>query len=291
LTIDTDYIMSCVRPPAPLLAPPPSNGATTKRTSIPRTPTHGTTRPWGLGKIHNSMSFFFRLGGSRIRTPLEYREQELASQHGTVLWIMWKLFHHVARWFGHEQHKRPRLARTEETMHSSVRIRMGKEGLGYDDKGTYDSQALQGWVMHGVETNPDTPIAMNAPGQVGQMTGVVWKKNITAEDVQQNGMLKVRKNPTTGDETTTVEIPEEPLGAFEHDILRLWPEINSIFHTLQPGKHKKHVRKASTYPSDPKKNGKKGSHVSSGESSGITNRRNGLTLDTGNDLRKRTETA
>lgn len=319
LTIDTDYIMNCVRPTAALLAPPPSNGVSAKRTSIPRAPTHGTTRPWGLGKIHNSMSVFFRLGGSRVRTPLEYREQELASQHGTVLWIMWKLIHHVGRWAGHSQHQRARLARTEETIHSSVRIRMGKHGLGYDDQGTYDSQALQGWVMHGLETNPDTPIALNAPGQVGEMKNVVWKKSIVAEDVQSDGRVKAKAqakgkgkgSTSTTTETITIEIPEELLGAFEHDMLKLWPEINSIFHSLQPGRHEKQVRKASTYPTERKSSsGKWGSHGGTGgESStnaaaqarngsgsegkyGSGSGRDGLTLDTtGDGMKRRTETA
>ncbi|KAK5055342.1 hypothetical protein LTR84_013092 [Exophiala bonariae] len=294
LTIDTDYIMNLVRPTAALLAPPTSNGTSAKRMSIPRPPTHGTTRPWGLGKIHNSMSFFFRFGGSRVRTPLEYREQELASQHGTVLWIIWKLIHRIGLAFGHSQHLRPRLARTEETIHSSVRIRMGKHGLGYDDKGTYDSQALQGWAMHGVETNPETPIALSTPGQVGEMKNVVWKKNVTAEEVQTNGRVKARVNGTNGDvETKPLVIPEEPLGAFEHEILKLWPEINEIFHTVQPGKHEKHVRKASTYPTERKSSGKRGSH---GHGHGVgdermTNGRDGLTLDTGSELRNRIETA
>ncbi|KIX07996.1 uncharacterized protein Z518_02650 [Rhinocladiella mackenziei CBS 650.93] len=270
LTINQGYIMDLIKPQETL-----SQGHQTftrdgrMRTS---TNTQPHLRPWGLGKIHNSMTFFFKLGGSRIRTPGEYREEELASQHGTLLWILWKLSHRVTRLFGHQGYILPRLARTNETIHSSVRIRMGKDGLGYNDKGKYDSQALQGWVMHGMETNPDTPIALGAPGPVGKMKNVVWKKAIYPEKLI-GGKVKIVQ---TKGKTETIQLEEEPLGVFERQILQLWPEIQRDFDTIVPGRHDQQVNKASTYPL--------GGYV---DEPADTNG-NGLKLDTG---KRRSETA
>src|SRR5438552_13903049 len=95
------------------------------RLSVKRHEKMGTpTREWGTGKIHDSMTLFFRLGGSKTRTPGEYCE--IDQSHANT---------------------NRKLANTGEVMHSSVRIRMGRQGLGYNDKGTYDSEALQGWTM------------------------------------------------------------------------------------------------------------------------------------------------
>jgi uncharacterized protein (DUF2235 family) len=196
-------------------------------------------RPWGLGKIHNSMTTFFLLGGSRVRTPGEYREPELASQHGTLLWMFWKIGHRV---LGKTQHTTPKLNRTNETIHASVRIRRGKNGYGYDDKGTYDPPALKGWGMHGLETNPDTPIAINAPGAVGKMTGVVYKKAVAPETVEKG---QVRDLESRG-KKDVLELREEPLGVFERQILQLWPEINKDFDTI--GTEGAQVDRVQTHP-------------------------------------------
>jgi hypothetical protein len=210
-------------------------------------------RPWGLGKIHDSMSFLFKLGGSRIRTPGEYREQELASQHGVLFWMIWKIFHHFTKRFEDTDHALPRLRRTNETIHSSVRIRMGKNGLGYNDKGKYDSEALQGWVMHGMETNPDTPIALNNPGQVGKMKNVVWKKAVYPEklikappaDGLQKGKVEILQS---GKKSDTIELEEDHLGDFERKILQMWPEISDNFDNIVPGRHQQKVDRAHTVP-------------------------------------------
>ncbi|KAL2432670.1 hypothetical protein ABEF95_014355 [Exophiala dermatitidis] len=222
-------------------------------------------RPWGLGKIHDSFTFFFKLGGSRVRTPGEYREQELASQHGMLVWMVSKLHDRLRRLLPGKAGKQvpllPRLQRTNETIHSSVRIRMGRDGLGYNDKGKYDCDALQGWVMHGVETDPETPIAESTPGSaVGKMTSVVWKKVVPAEkvvdvdvDASVDGgkRVSVVEDYEEGEEvkkTQVIELPEEPLGQFERTILRFWPEINSGFDSIVPGKHAKKLNRAGTYP-------------------------------------------
>jgi hypothetical protein len=214
-------------------------------------------RPWGLGKIHNSMSFFFRLGGSKTRTPGEYTETERAAQHGTLWWIFEKICHKLLLRLGFFQPKpMPRLKNTNETFHSSVRIRMGKNGKGYDDKGRYDSEALQGWVMEGDLTQPDTPWQKSQPGQPGSMRNVVWRKKVVSK----------KQDPKTGtitSETQVLGITEDVMGAFERKILQLWPEIDKDFDVITPGGHEFHTSGRSLTDPAQQSNGINGArHVS-----------------------------
>ena len=206
-----------------------------------------STRPWGLGKIHDSMSFFFRLGGSKIRTPGEYRETARASQHGT-LWFLAQKFGSRLGFF--KDMPMPRLANTNETFHSSVRIRMGKNGKGYNDKGSYDSEALSGWVMSGEAAHPDTPHQMTMPGLAGAMKNVVWRKKVPRGPAG-NGKAKVLE----GEEEEVIEIREDEMGVFEKKILQLWPEISEQFDAIVPGQHRQDgfgvkgaKRRSQTYP-------------------------------------------
>ena len=169
-------------------------------------------------------------------------------------------------------------------MHSSVRIRMGKDGLGYDDKGTYDSEALQGWIMHGIETDPETPVALGAPGLVGKMKGVVWKKaayperNVKAKE--KGARPKVEQLEREGPRDL-IEIKEDPLGDFERTVLKLWPEIQRDFDSVVPKKHEQSVNKAHTYPATQnKRQGSQGGRQARDSGTGSTGSRDGLRLVT-----------
>lgn len=211
------------------------SSTTSSRTNPPRMPTFHTPngafpttiRPWGLGKIHDSMSFFFRLGGSKIRTPGEYTETERAHQHGS-LWFMARKISYRLHLFNIKP--MPRLQNTHETFHSSVRIRMGKRGKGYNDKGFYDSEALQGWVMSGDAADPKTPHQLTMPGTAGAMKNVKWHKRVTK-----------RNERGEEEEIETLEIPEDDMGEFEKRILRLWPEISDEFDVITPGGHRREI--------------------------------------------------
>ena len=211
-----------------------------------------TPRLWGNGKIHNSMSFFFRLGGSKIRTPMEYREPKRASEHGTLWWIIKRCAYHLTLHLGGREKVTPRLRHTNETIHSSVRIRMGKNGLGYDDKGRYDSAALKDWTMVGEEANPNTPHQLTAPGEAGAMKNVRWRK------------VTKRRNEKTGEkEEEKIEMQEDEMGHFEKTILQLWPEIEDTWASVRPGGHRQSVARAQTYPTrQPSRKEKKGSRSS-----------------------------
>jgi uncharacterized protein (DUF2235 family) len=185
-----------------------------------------SVREWGTGKIHDSMTLFFRLGGWKTRTPGEYRETE--RKHGS----------------GGEglQTMRRKLVSTGESIHSSVRIRMGRQGLGYNDKGTYDSEALQGWTMKATEeVAPPSPVDVHSPGAVlkGRISDVRWVKTIPGDK-----------------ETPELILLEDELGSLERTVLESWPELYEEFDTIMPGSHATSMRRSSTFPPDhPHSNG------------------------------------
>jgi len=234
---------------------------------------HQRVPSWGLGLLHNSMKGFFLLGGSRTRTPMQYRQQELAGQHGTLVWMFFEIVDKVKS-FLHvpKADQMPMLVGTNETVHSSARIRMNHDRTGYHNRGKYDPPALSGWVAEGVATNPETPIAQNLPGETGWFTHVLWKKDV--------------KNKTG--QTETLQMREDVLGGFEQQVLQLWPEIADNFDSTRPGHHPVEVRKASTFNAGPDIYGRgpsSGREVSAGQRDGLRIVANGL----GNDGIKKPE--
>ena len=81
-------------------------------------------RPWGLGRIYQSMTFLFQLTGSQVRTPGRYTRTNPKTNEPTTA----------------------RLFDTEETIHPSVRIRQELDGRGPDDKGSYRPKPLSSWL-------------------------------------------------------------------------------------------------------------------------------------------------
>lgn len=97
------------------------------------------------------------------------------------------------------------LTGTNETMHASVRVRMALGGHGYDDKGSYESDALQGWKYEWeAYAQPDTPFQLTQPGEVGKLKNVEWVK------FSSNGDKEI------------LRMPEDKMTAFERVILRHW---------------------------------------------------------------------
>lgn len=83
---------------------------------------HRPVRPWGLGKIYESLKGFYLLSGKRDRTP--------------------GLYHRVDPNTGRPT--QTPLRDTNERIHRSARIRLELDGLGYDDVGLYRCEALLG---------------------------------------------------------------------------------------------------------------------------------------------------
>ncbi len=167
------------------------------------------------------MTLIFRFAGKARRTPHEYRATDR---------LTYKATH--------------RLLNTHEYVHASVRIRMGLRGYGYNDKGLYDSEGLQGWTMEGTETSSSssnsstsTSSSTTAPGrktQLGTLTDVKW----------------VRKDPQERDDPDLV-MPEDELGALEREIMKSWPDVEKGFAMIRPGAHPLKMHKSSTDPTEP----------------------------------------
>jgi len=184
---------------------------------------HQPVREWGLGKIHDSMTFFFKLGGKKIRTPMQYTQPNPKDLKPFAVEILQSLLHL------HPSDSGLPLHNTNEHVHASVRIRMGRNGRGYGDgkSSSYDSEALQGWTMYGLEASPSQPTTQ---GDAGQMNNVGWKKKVKRQG--QDGQT----------EEVTLEMPEDEIGALERKIMGLWPEISDNFESIRPGQHAASVR-------------------------------------------------
>jgi hypothetical protein len=154
------------------------------------------------------MTLFFRLGGTKFRTPMEYESTEPKTHLPTG----------------------KRLEHTNESVHSSVRIRMGRQGVGYNDNGTYDSEALQGWTLYGIET---TPSSLGLPD--GSKTGRMKQVKRVREDAKMKEKL---------------EKPQDEFEEFERKIMLAWPYIYSEIDAIRPGTYAASVRRSSTDPND-----------------------------------------
>lgn len=174
-------------------------------------------REWGLGKIHNSMTGLFFLGGQRIRTPGDYAEIDRKTMMPKV--------------------PRQRLKNTNEFVHASVRVRMGLGGLGYNDQGFYDSEALKGWKMKGTlvaeRARANLP-PLETKHPLERLSNVCWFSDMEGEYAPQS-------EPPI--------LPEDTLGDLEMDILKDWHKyVWDQLPTLSPGGHAKTLTKAESFP-------------------------------------------
>lgn len=99
---------------------------------------HKKVRPWSFGKIYNSMSGIYAIGGGTTRTPGTYYAVNPDSGQVT---------------------DRP-LRDTHEYIHPSVRTRILDRGPGTDDKGDYEPEAMNDWKLvieypHGSDARPE----------------------------------------------------------------------------------------------------------------------------------------
>ena len=146
------------------------------------------------------MTPLFVILGSQRRTPHEYRAVD-------------RLTHQSKQC----------LRNTHEYVHSSVRIRMGLHGYGYNDKGNYDAYGLRGWTMEGIMTPNGSISSDGIPSRQhsGAMTDVKWVK----KDSSGNG----------GD--PALVMPEDTLGDLERLVMRSWPQVEKRFDSIKPGSH------------------------------------------------------
>lgn len=88
---------------------------------------HENHRPWGMGKIYDSMKGITVIAGQKVRTPGQYFAINPKTGKTTGR----------------------KLRDTQEHIHASVRIRKDLGGLGTEDKGLYNPTSLIGWRLVG----------------------------------------------------------------------------------------------------------------------------------------------
>jgi uncharacterized protein (DUF2235 family) len=96
-------------------------------------------RPWSFGEIYNSVTGVYKLGGTKTRTPGFYTRVDPDTGKPT----------------------KKTLRDTNEYVHPSVRARTELHGPGVEDRGTYDSRALDGYKLKVArEREPGEPLAV-----------------------------------------------------------------------------------------------------------------------------------
>ncbi|KAI9721763.1 MAG: hypothetical protein M1812_002098 [Candelaria pacifica] len=107
-------------------------------------------RPWGLGRIYNSLKGVYYLAGSKVRTPGQYRKADPDTGLPTAAALL----------------------NTNEFIHASVRIRLGLGGHGAEDKGDYKCEALKDWRLKGVDADTLSP---DNGGAAKERIGIRWE--------------------------------------------------------------------------------------------------------------------
>jgi hypothetical protein len=103
---------------------------------------------WGLGKLYNSMTAFYWLGGRYVRIP--GRNYRVDPKNG--------------------ESTEHRLSGTNESIHPSVRIRMALGGKGVGTHEVYRPKSLEGWKVDGLSKSGEK--------------FYTWKSDFNAESIE-----------------------------------------------------------------------------------------------------------
>ncbi|RMZ86252.1 hypothetical protein DV737_g68, partial [Chaetothyriales sp. CBS 132003] len=156
-------------------------------------------RWWGFGELYNSLKGVYTFAGSTTRTPGNY--------------------HRIDPYTGRSTGKR--LRNTNEYIHASARARIGLQGPGLADRGTYDPPALRDWSFNVVKGQPG-----NAGGNM-----VMWTNHAAAETGGQESM------------------PEAMLMTTELALLGMSPRVADYIHSMREPTRERRRRHAN--PHDP----------------------------------------
>jgi hypothetical protein len=157
---------------------------------------HKPVRPWGLGKIYNSVTGFYRLSGRNTRTPGQYKRADPDTGLPT----------------------NTPMTHTNERIHSSVRIRLELGGLGLDDKELYDCPALLGkglWRLRRTRIKVYDPIPRDADW--GAPAGANGMATVPEDDLRWVWQW----DGSRGDAPHIRTMIEENLGPYERRLLLL----------------------------------------------------------------------
>jgi len=172
-------------------------------------------RPWALGQIQKDSSLLFKLSGETTRTPGIYRQVDPKTrlERGKFL------------------------EDTNESVHSSVRVRLACEGLGLNDQSIWTCKALADWRLKRVTVARDVPMR-DASG-----------REFYKEQLEERWVWKY-----VGDESRAPEDPnqrtmwEEPLGYYERYLLDISGGSPNVFDYADRRANKSKRRKPSSRP-------------------------------------------
>lgn len=159
--------------------------------------TNQRIRPWSFGKIYDSMTGLYALGGSTIRTPGRYYRIDPDTRKETD----------------------SPLRDTCEYIHPSVRVRLKLRGPGVDDRGAYECRALDDWKL--VIDYPENSEFFDEPDD---------EKRAKLPPRTLDIFWKLRTRQTN---VATRILPESPLWPLERELLELDPEFEEF--ALNPG--------------------------------------------------------
>ncbi len=137
-----------------------------------------------IGTIHNSQTGVLKLGGSLARTPGNYHAIDHTSLKPTSR----------------------RLQNTNESIHASVRVRLGLKGAGPNDVGIWKPKGLRGFTIDGVDIDGDGIIDGADRCHTGQ-GNITWRW---------------RRSPWAEAE---IRLPEDKLGDMELELLKQSPGV------------------------------------------------------------------
>jgi hypothetical protein len=152
-------------------------------------------RPWGLGSIHQSSNFIYKLAGFETRTPGLYKRTDPKTDRETNIFLQ----------------------DTNERIHCSARIRLACKGLGLDDKAVWTCPSLANWQLKYTDKTYKDPIPQNPSWWEGPADG-------SGLGGQQGGRWVWEYTGPKSSEPTDPKqriMVEEPLGPYERYLLQL----------------------------------------------------------------------
>ena len=149
-------------------------------------------RPWGTGEINESYGGLERIAGSQVRTPGFYTATDPITGKDTG---------------------RP-LRNTNESMHASVRIRWGGEGLDREDKGTYKPKALEGWTLRGAGANVEL-LGDNVIAWEHESGGKAGTRVLMEDELGNVEKMLLKTSPGMATRVMAGEVGPGPIGGGE----------------------------------------------------------------------------
>lgn len=168
-------------------------------------------RPWALGAINRASNPLYALAGKKIRTPGLYRQVESKT-------------HTIRTEF---------LIGTNETIHSSVRVRLACQGLGLNDCAVWKAEALEKWkLVRNKKASNDVGEKVNSVDGDGEAReAITWGPPVEEqEDVTDAGGWAWKYVGPESEAPPVRRMEEERMGPYERYWLKLAGGTPNAYH-------------------------------------------------------------